>query len=324
MRAMLCRRHGPPETLVLEDIPSLKPGKGEVVVQVKAAGVNFHDTLIIQNLYQHKPELPFSPGADLAGTVKEVGAGVRGFKPGDPVLGLLRFGGYAEEAIVPVDRLAALPANVDFVDAAAFGLPYTTSYYALKNCARLAPGETLLVLGAAGGLGAAAVQLGSVMGARVIACASSAEKLEICRRLGAAETINYQTEDLRDSVRRFTNGRGVDAVCDPVGGKLAESALRCMAWQGRYLVIGFASGEIPRVALNITLLKGCSILGVSRGQFMDHEPEKSRVNIDELIAWLAAGKLKPVITARYRLDQAREALDDMIRRKINGKAVLIM
>ena len=324
MRAMLCRRHGPPETLVLEDIPSLKPGRGEVVVQVKAAGVNFHDTLIIQNRYQHKPELPFSPGADMAGTVKEVGVGVRGFKPGDRVLGLLRFGGYAEEAIVPVDRLAALPANVDFVDAAAFGLPYTTSYYALKNCARLAPGETLLVLGAAGGIGAAAVQLGSVMGARVIACASSAEKLEICRRQGAGEVINYQTEDLRDAVRRLTDGHGVDAVCDPVGGKLAESALRCMAWQGRYLVIGFTSGEITRVALNITLLKGCSIVGVSRGQFMHHEPEKSRGNIDELIAWLAAGKLKPVITARYRLDDARDALNDMMQRKIQGKAVLLM
>jgi len=324
MRALLCKSHGLPDTLVLEDVPSLTPGKGEVVVQVKAAAVNFHDTLIIQNLYQHKPELPFSPGADLAGIIKAVGEGVTGYKVGDRVIGLLRWGGFAEEALVPAGRLAALPSGVDFPDAVALGLAYTTSYYGLKNCAHLAPGETLLVLGAAGGIGSAAVQLGSVMGARVIACASSAESLEICRRLGAAETINYHTDDLRDCVRRFTNGRGLDVVCDPVGGKLADAAVRGMAWQGRYLVIGFASGEIPRVPLNITLLKGCSILGVSRGQFMDREPEKSKANADELFAWLAAGKITPVITARYRLDQARDALNDMMQRKIHGKAVILI
>ncbi len=324
MRAVLCKRHGPPDTLVIEDVPALVPGKGQLVIQVKAAGVNFHDTLIIQGLYQHKPELPFSPGADMAGTVKAVGEGVSEFKIGDRVLGLLRFGGYAEETIVPAERVARIPDNVDFAEAAAFGLPYTTSYYALKNCARLAAGETLLVLGAAGGIGAAAVQLGNIMGARVIACASSPDKLEMSRKMGADEVINYKTEDLRERVRELTGGKGVNVVCDPVGGKAAETALRSLAWHGRHLVIGFASGEIPKVALNLTLLKGCAIIGVSRGKFMDNAPTQARENVDELMAWLSAGKIKPLFTARYRLDQAREALNDMMQNKISGKAVLIV
>lgn len=324
MRAVLCKRHGLPDTLVFEEVPSLTPAAGEVVVQVRAAGVNFHDTLIIQNLYQHKPPLPFSPGADVAGVVKAVGEGVIEFKPGDRVVGLLRYGAFAEEAIVPADRLAHLPDKVEFDAAAAFGLAHTTSYYALKNCGNLAPGETLLVLGAAGGIGAAAVELGAVMGAKVIACASSAAKLEVCRRTGAHEVIDYDAENLRDAVKRVTGGRGVDVVCDPVGGRYSELALRSLRYAGRHLVIGFASGEIPKIPLNLTLLKSCAIVGVSRGQFMDNEPEASQRNTAELLEWLAQGKLKPQIAARYPLADAPSALDDLMHRRIGGKAVLIV
>lgn len=324
MRALLVKTLGLPDKLVLEDIPSPHPGKGEVVVSVKAAGINFHDTLIIQGLYQHKPPLPFSPGADAAGVIKEVGEGVTGFKPGDPVIALMRFGAFAEEIVVPLDRLTHLRPGTDFEQAAAFGLPYTTTYHGLHDCGRLAQGETLLVLAAGGGIGAAAVDLGKAMGARVIACASSEEKLETARKLGADELVNYEKEDLREALRNLTKGRGVDVVCDPVGGKYAEAAVRSMAYKGRYLVIGFASGDIPKLALHWTLLKSCSIVGVSRGNFMDVEPEAASRNADVLAGWLAEGRLHPLITARYPFEKTAQALDDLMNRRVSGKAVVIL
>ena len=324
MRAILVKALGLPDTLVMEDIPSPRPGKGEVVVTVKAAGVNFHDTLIIQGLYQQKPPLPFSPGADVAGVIKEVGEGVTGFKPGDPVIGLLRFGAFAEEVIVPLERLTALRPGTDFEQAAAFGLPYTTTYYGLHDCGHLAAGETLLVLGAGGGIGAAATDLGKAMGARVIACASSDDKLDACRKRGADDVINYEKQDLRETLKQLTGGRGVDVVCDPVGGRYAEPAVRSMAFKGRYLVIGFASGQIPKIPLNLTLLKSCSIIGVSRGNLMDIEPKSASRNADVLAGWLAAGKLHPMITARYPFERTAQALDDLMNRRIAGKAIVII
>ncbi len=323
MRAVLCKRYGLPESLVVEDVPPLKAGKGEVVVHVRASGVNFPDVLIIQNKHHHKPGLPFSPGSDIAGVVKEVGESVDGFRPGDPVIGLLSWGGFAEEVAVPAARLIPISSALDFKVAAAFGLTYTTTYYALKDCARLTAGETLLVLGAAGGVGTAAVELGRLMGARVIACASSTEKLDVCRRSGADEIINYETGDLREDIRCLTDGRGVDVVYDPVGGKYAEPSVRSMAWKGRYLVVGFASGEIPKIPLNLVLLKGCSLIGVRRGQFMLREPNASSTNIRELVAWLTAGNLRPLVSRTYPLARAAEALNDVMNRKALGKVVLV-
>src|SRR5258708_7036384 len=253
MKAVLCKDWGPPDALVVEDIPSPKPGKGQVLVSVKASGVNFPDVLLIQNKYQFKPELPFSPGSEIAGVVKQVGEGVHGFMPGDRVMAHIRSGGYAEEAVVDEALLAPVPAGLDFPLAASFGLVYATAYHALKDRAGIRAGETLLVLGAAGGVGLAAVELGKLFGARVIA----EEKLETCKRFGAEVAINYEREDLREALKNL--GRAVDIVLDPVGGKHSEPAVRAMAWKGRYLVVGFASGEIPRIPLNLTLLKGCSI-----------------------------------------------------------------
>jgi len=322
MRAILVKELGFPDKLVMEDIPSPHPGKGEVIVSVKAAGVNYHDTLIIQGLYQHKPTLPFSPGADAAGVVKEVGEGVTGYKPGDPVMAFLRFGAFAEEIIVPQVQLTRLRPGTDFEKAAAFGLTYTTTYHGLHDCGRLARGETLLVLAAGGGIGAAAVELGKLMGAHVIACASSEAKLETARKLGADETINYAKEDLREAVKRLTKGRGVDVVCDPVGGKYAEPALRSMAYKGRYLVIGFASGEIPKLPVHWALLKSCSIVGVSRGNFMDVEPEAAARNADTLTGWLAERKLHPVISVRYPFEKTAQALDDLMNQRVAGKEII--
>jgi len=324
MKAVLCKAWGPPETLVVEDVPAPVPGKGQVVVAVKAAGVNFPDVLIIQNKYQFKPALPFSPGNEIAGVVKAVGEGVQGFAPGDRVIALIGWGGFAEEVAVDTARLAPLPSGVEYTVGASFGLTYATSYHALKDRAQLRAGETLLVLGAAGGVGLAAVELGRLMGARVIAAASSDEKLATCRRYGAEQVINYEREDLREAIKNLTEGKGVDVVYDPVGGKYAEPAVRGMAWKGRYLVVGFAAGEIPKIPLNLTLLKGCSIVGVFWGDFAKREPQANAANLKELIAWLQAGKIKPLVSATYPLARAAEALDDMMKRKVRGKAVLMI
>jgi len=320
MKAVLCKEWGPPDALVVEDIPSPKPGKGQLLVSVKASGVNFPDVLLIQNKYQFKPELPFSPGSEIAGVVKQVGEGVHGFMPGDRVMAHIRSGGYAEEAVVDEALLAPVPAGLDFTVAASFGLVYATAYHALKDRAGIRAGETLLVLGAAGGVGLAAVELGKLLGARVIACASSDEKLETCKRFGAEVAINYEREDLREALKNL--GRAVDIALDPVGGKHSEPAVRAMAWKGRYLVVGFASGEIPKIPLNLTLLKGCSIVGVFWGEFARRERDLNAANLKELTAWLRAKKIKPLVSASYPLERAADALNDMMNRKVQGKVVL--
>ena len=323
MKAVLCKAWGPPESLVVEDVPSPRPGKGQVLVTVKASGVNFPDVLIIQNKYQVKPDLPFSPGGEIAGVVKAVGEGVRGFMPGDAVIALIGWGGYAEEVLVDATRLAPMPAGLDFKVAASFGITYVTAHHALKDRAQLKPGETLLVLGAAGGVGLAAVELGKLMGARVIAAASSAEKLETCKRYGAEGVINYESEDLREAIRKLTDNRGVDIVYDPVGGKFAEPAARGLAWRGRYLVVGFAAGGIPKIPLNLALLKEASIVGVYWGEFSKRDPATNAANLKELMGWLRAGKIKPLVSATYPLERAADALSDMINRKVQGKVVLV-
>ncbi len=320
MKAVLCKEWGPPDALVVEDMPSPKPGKGQLLVSVKASGVNFPDVLLIQNKYQFKPELPFSPGSEIAGVVKQVGEGVHGFMPGDRVMAHIRSGGYAEEAVVDEALLAPVPADLDFTVAASFGLVYATAYHALKDRAGIRAGETLLVLGAAGGVGLAAVELGKLLGARVIACASSEEKLETCKRFGAEVAINYEREDLREALKNL--GRAVDVALDPVGGKHSEPAVRAMAWKGRYLVVGFASGEIPKIPLNLTLLKGCAIVGVFWGEFARRERDLNAANLKELTAWLRAKKIKPLVSASYPLEPAADALNDMMNRKVQGKVVL--
>ena len=324
MKAVLCKQHGLPETLVLEDVPSPTPGPKEVVITVKACGVNFPDTLIIQNKYQFKPDLPFSPGGEIAGVVKAVGEGVKHVKPGDTVIALTGWGGFAEEVLTDAAKVFPVPPMFDFKVAATFAYAYGTSYYALKDRAQLKAGETLLVLGASGGVGLAAVQLGKVMGARVIAAASTAEKLEVCRQSGADELVNYSDADWREQIKMLTGGNGVDVVYDAVGGGYAEPALRSMAWCGRYLVVGFAAGDIPKIPLNLTLLKGCAIVGVFWGDFARRQPKDNMGNMMQLFAWLAQGQLKPHISAEYPLEQAAQALNDLLQRKATGKVVLVV
>jgi NADPH:quinone reductase len=323
MKAVLCKEYGPPESLVIEDIASPTPGKGQVVVSVKACGVNFPDTLIIQGKYQFKPTMPFSPGSEVSGIVKEVGEGVDTVQVGDHVIAFTGWGGFAEEVVTEASKLITLPGDIDFVTAAAFTLVYGTAHHALKDRAQIKAGETLLVLGAAGGVGLASVELGKVMGARVIAAASSAEKLAVCQQLGADELINYTTEDLRERIKTLTWGNGVDVIIDPLGGAYSEPALRSIAWNGRFLVIGFAAGDIPRIPLNLALLKGCSIVGVFWGSFTEREPEHNQENLHELLTWLAQGKLKPHISETYPLEGAAHALNDVLNRKVKGKAVLL-
>lgn len=322
MKAVLCKQFGPPESLVIEELPSLKAGAGEVVVSVKAASLNFPDVLIIQNKYQAKPPLPFSPGSEMSGIVKEVGEGVKGFKPGDRVLACTTFGAFAEEVKVEALRLLPIPQGMDFNAAAAFLLTYGTSDHALRDRAQLKAGETLLVLGAAGGVGLSAVEIGKALGARVIACASSAEKLEVCRQHGADAGINYATEDLREKIRELTAGRGVDVVYDAVGGPYSEPALRSVGWRGRFLVIGFAAGEIPKLPLNLPLLKGSAIVGVFWGEFARREPKAFAESFAQLDRWFREGKLKPHVSQTFPLAQAVDALKLMTARKVKGKVVL--
>lgn len=322
MKAVLCKHYGPPSELVIEEVPSLKAAEGQVLVEVHACGVNFPDTLIIQGKYQFKPALPFSPGAEVAGVVMEVGAGVTDFQPGDRVIAATTWGGYAQQALAQTERVTRMPEGMDFQTAAAFLLTYGTSHHALKDRGELKSGETVLVLGAAGGVGLAAVEIAKVMGARVIAAASTEDKLAICRQHGADATINYTGEDLRERIKVLTSGSGVDVVYDPVGGELSESALRSMAWRGRFLVVGFAAGPIPNVPLNLPLLKGCSIVGVFLGAFMRKEPQRYAAELRELLAWMAAGRLHPRVCAVYPLERAADALHDLMNRKVTGKVVL--
>jgi len=323
MKAVLCKEYGPPESLVIEDIPSPRPGKGQVVITVKACGVNFPDTLIIEGKYQFKPALPFSPGGEVSGIVKELGEGVNTVKVGDRVIAFTGWGGFAEEVVTDAAKLIPIPGNIDFATAASFTLVFGTAHHALKDRAHIKPGETLLVLGAAGGVGLASVGLGKLIGARVIAAASSDEKLEVCKQHGADDVINYTNEDLRERVKTLTGGNGVDVIVDPLGGNYSEPALRSIAWNGRFLVIGFAAGDIPRIPLNLTLLKGCSIVGVFWGSFTEHEPRHNQENLQELLTWLTEGKLKPHISATYPLGHAADALNDVLNRKVKGKVVLL-
>src|SRR5687767_11586264 len=260
MKAVLCKQFGPPDSLVVEEVASPKVGIGEVVIAVKAASLNFPDVLIIQNKYQFKPPLPFSPGSELAGVVKEIGSGVQGWRPGDKVIAFTTYGAFAEEVKTEASRLVRLPENMDFVTGAAFLLTYGTSEHALCDRGDLRAGETLLVLGAAGGVGLAAIEIGKALGARVIAAASTDEKLAVCKEHGADDTINYTTQDLREAIKAATGGKGPDVIYDPVGGVYAEAAFRSIAWRGRYLVIGFANGEIPKLPFNLMLLKGASVV----------------------------------------------------------------
>jgi NADPH2:quinone reductase len=322
MRAVLCKAFGPPESLVVEEIPSPVPGPGEVVVSVKAASVNFPDVLIIQNKYQVKPPLPFSPGSEVAGLVKAVGEGVTAFAPGDPVLAITAYGAFAEEVKTEARRLVSIPAGMDFATAAAFGLTYATSEHALYDRGALKSGETLLVLGAAGGVGLAAIEIAKILGARVIACASTDDKLAVCRSHGADETINYATEDLRERIKALTAGNGADVIYDPVGGPYTEPALRSIAWRGRLLVVGFAAGEIPKIPLNLTLLKGCSIVGVFWGDFARREPQRFAEAMARLGRWYSEGKLKPHVSETFPLEHAAEALTLMANRQVTGKVVL--
>jgi len=322
MKAIVCKRWGGPDTLALEDLPSPRPGAGEVVIAVKAAGVNFPDLLIIQNKYQLKPPLPFTPGAELAGIVTEVGAGVSHLEAGDPVVAMVNTGAFAEQCVASAARVLALPPGIDFAAAAAFSLTYGTAWHALKDRGQLVAGETLLVLGAAGGVGIAAIDIGKALGARVIAAASSDAKLTTCRARGADETINYAREDLRERIRSIVGEQGVDVVFDPVGGPYTEAALRGTGWRGRYLVIGFTHGEIPRVPLNLALLKGSSIVGVFWGAWLQREPETSRREMQSLLAMLQEGKLKPLVSARYPLARTAEALVAIAERRATGKLVV--
>ena len=324
MKAVLCKQYGPPDTLVIEELPSPKPGAGEVVVTVKAASVNFPDVLIIQNKYQFKPPLPFSPGSELAGVIKEVGPGVSGWKAGDRVIAFTTYGAFAEEVKTEAARLLPLPTGMDFVHGAAFLLTYGTSEHALRDRGTLKAGESLLVLGAAGGVGLAAIEIGKALGARVIAGASSEGKLAVCREHGADATINYATEDLRKRVQELTEGRGVDVVYDPVGGAYSEAAFRSLAWRGRLLVVGFAAGEIPKLPLNLPLLKGAAAVGVFWGDFARREPQAFAESVRQLARWHGEGRLRPHVSQTLPLEKAAEALKLLASREAKGKIVLTM
>jgi NADPH2:quinone reductase len=322
VKAVVCKQYGPPETLVVEELPSPRAGAGEVVVSVKAASVNFPDVLIIQNKYQFKPPLPFSPGSELAGVVKEVGAGVSAVQPGDKVMAFTTYGAFAEEVKIEAARLLPIPEGMDFESAAAFVLTYGTSDHALRDRGALRNGETLLVLGAAGGVGLAAIEIGKALGARVIACASSDAKLAVCLEHGADATINYAAEDLRERIRGLTGGRGVDVIYDAVGGTYSEPAFRSIAWRGRLLVVGFAAGEIPKLPLNLALLKGASVVGVFWGDFARREPQAFAESMRQLGHWYREGKLRPHVSQIFPLEKAADALKLMAARQVKGKVVL--
>ena len=323
MKAIVCKAWGLPETLVIEEQADLLPAAGEIVIDIMAAGVNFPDVLIIQNKYQFKPELPFTPGNELAGTVHAFGAGVTQYKVGDKVFAFVPQGAFAQQVKVTADAVLPMAAGMDFDTAAAITLTYGTSHHAVVDRAQLKAGETMLVLGAAGGVGLAAIEIGKALGARVIAAASTTEKLAVCKEHGADVLINYTTEDLREAIKAATNGKGPDVVYDPVGGSYTEPAFRSIAWRGRYLVIGFANGEIPKLPLNLPLLKGASLVGVFWGDFARREPAHNLAAMQELMRWLAEGKIKPHISARYALADTPQALIDMASRKVTGKIVIL-
>jgi NADPH2:quinone reductase len=322
MKALLCTRFGTPDDLELADIPEPKPGPGEAVVDVKAAALNFFDLLIIAGKYQHKPPFPFSPAAEFAGVVESVGQGVGDFVPGDRVIGWTGWGAAREKIAAGAAHLVKLPQNLDFDRAAGLTVTYATTLYGLRERGELKAGETLVVLGASGGVGLAAIEIGKIMGARVIACASSEEKLAFAKAHGADETVNYASEDLRDALKRLGGARGVDVVYDPVGGPYAEPALRSLGWEGRYLVVGFAAGDIPRIPLNLVLLKSCDIRGVLWGAWTMRDPKGQAALMKDIAAWCAEGKLSAHVHAVYPLSETAAALKAIAERKVMGKIVL--
>jgi NADPH2:quinone reductase len=323
MKAVVCKAWGLPDSLVVEEQPELAAGPGQVVIDVKAAGVNFPDVLIIQGKYQVRPELPFTPGNELSGVVSAVGDGVTDVRVGDKVIAFIAQGAFAQQAVAPAQAVMPMPPGMDFDTAAAITLTYGTSHHAVVDRAALKAGETMLVLGAAGGVGLAAIEIGKALGARVIAAASNEAKLAVCRAHGADATINYATEDLREAIKAATGGKGPDVIYDPVGGAYTEPAFRAIGWRGRYLVVGFANGEIPKLPLNLMLLKGASLVGVFWGEFVKREPKANLAAMRELLGWLAEGKIKPHISGRYALADTGAALNDMAARKVTGKVVIL-
>ncbi len=322
MKAVLCKAFGPAENLVLEDVPMPEPKKNEILVNVHAAGVNFPDTLIIEGKYQFKPPFPFSPGGEASGVVAAVGEKVSHLNVGDRVMALTGWGSFAEYVAVAGYNVLPIPEAMDFTTAAAFSMTYGTSMHALRQRANLQSGETLLVLGASGGVGLAAVEIGKAMGARVIAAASSADKLDVAKKAGADEFINYSETNLKDEVKRLTHGNGVDVIYDPVGGDLFDLAVRSLAWNGRLLVVGFASGRIPQLPANLVLLKGASVIGVFWGSFAQRQPQDNAANFQQLFTWYGEGKLKPLVSKVYSMEQAGEAIDSLGKRKAVGKVVV--
>ena len=323
MHAWLCEDPTGVDALTWKELPTPQPKAGEVLIEIKAASLNFPDLLIVQNKYQMKPPLPFVPGSEYAGVVQAVGEGVDKLKVGQNVACLSGTGGFATHTIAPAALCMPLPAGFPYVDAAAFIMIYATSHHALVDRAQLKAGEIVLVLGAAGGVGTSAIQIAKAMGAHVIAAASTDEKCALCRSIGADATINYSNENLREALKALTNGKGPDVIYDPVGGELAEPAFRSIAWRGRYLVVGFASGVIPSLPLNLTLLKGASIVGVFWGGFAKQEPEASANAMAELAKWYAQGKIKPVIDRTMPMDQLKAAYAHMGARSVKGKLVMV-
>jgi NADPH2:quinone reductase len=322
MKAVLCKSFGPPENLVLEEVPAPVPGPGEVLVDVHAAALNFPDVLMIQGKYQSQPAMPFAPGGELAGVVAATGPGVTRFRPGDRVFGGVGFGAFAEQVAIKERVLRPMPASMTFQEASGISTTYGTSYYALKQRAALTAGETLLVTGAAGGVGLSAVELGKAMGARVIAAASSADKLAAARASGADEVIDYSDGELKEKVKALTNGAGADVIYEPVGGDLFQQCLRCINWYGRLLVIGFAGGEIPKVPANLILLKSCSVVGVFYGAWSARDPDGAADNFREILALYERGAFKPTIGREYALTDYAAALRCLMNREAIGKVVV--
>jgi len=323
MKAIVCKDWGPADSLELQELPDLVPGPGQVAVDVRAAGVNFPDVLTVQGKYQVKPPLPFTPGNEFAGVVRAVGDDVRGFAVGDRVIGFTQTGAFAEQAVAPAAVLMPMPPGMDFDTAAAITLTYGTSHHAVVDRGQLKAGETMLVLGAAGGVGLAAIEIGKALGARVIAAASNADKLAVCREHGADVLIDYTQEDLREALKAATNGKGPDVIYDPVGGPYSEPALRSIAYRGRHLVVGFAAGDIPKLPWNLILLKSASVVGVFWGDFARREPKMNLAAMREMLGWMAEGKLKPLVSKRYALAETAQALNDMAARKVTGKVVIV-
>jgi NADPH2:quinone reductase len=322
MRSVICSKFGPPENLEVQTLADLKPEKGQVRIAIEACGVNFPDTLIIENKYQFKPDLPFSPGGEVAGKIDALGDGVTDFKIGDPVMAMTLSGGFSEQIVIDATSLIRRPESMDGITAAGFTMTYGTSMHALKQRGALQAGETLLVLGAGGGVGLAAVEIGTAMGAIVIAAASSSEKLAAAKEAGATHLINYKEDNLRDCLKEIVGKEGVNLIYDPVGGELFEAALRSTSWKGRALVVGFASGNIPRVPINLALLKGCSIVGVFWGAFRLRETKLDNKNFEQLFSWHNEGKIKPLISQVYSLEDAPKALRTLMNREAIGKIIL--